>query len=132
MMEGQLAFPGMPEPPPVPVKPPSPEKLALDKPPAPVGVLRARAGRCRSCSAVIVFALVTKTMHGRKTTRPHPYDVEPDPDGTTHLVVEGRRIMAYPINKNNRGGRLTLHKSHFKTCPAAQEWQRGGPDEPES
>lgn len=128
----QMPLPGMPEPPAVPEKKPAPVREALDKPPAPVGVLRVRGTWCRSCSAPIVFAIVTRVAGGKKTTRLHPYDVEPDADGTTHLVVEGRRIMAYPINKGNRGGRLTLHKSHFKTCPDAQQWQRGGPRDPEA
>jgi hypothetical protein len=126
----QMAFPGM-EPPEQVAKKLPPAKTELDKPPAPMGWLKHKGTRCRTCQAEIVFGLLTRRERGADVTKPHPYDLAPDPDGTTHLVAEGRNVRAYFIPKKARGGRLTLHKSHWKTCPQAEQWRRGeAPSEP--
>lgn len=126
----QPTLPGMDGPELVPPKLP-PVKGPLDKPAAPIGWLRAKGGHCRSCNAEIVFALLTKKKGGTEITKPHPYDLAPDPDGTTHLTAEGRNVRAYLIPKKDRAGRAILHKSHFTTCPQAEAWRRGeAPNEP--
>lgn len=104
-------------------------KGPLDKAPAGIGLLRSRARDCASCQRRIVFVLITKRVGGAEVTRPHPMDIEPDPAGNYHLVAEngGRQIMGYRIPKRLQTGRQMLHKSHFDTCPQADQWRKGGP-----
>lgn len=74
-----------------------------------------KVDRCRSCDAEIIWAST-----GRKSM---PVDVEPSPDGTVELTpaAAGARAVVWtdtPLFD------IPLRKSHFATCPQADEWRR--------
>ena len=114
-----------PEPQPAPAKP---EKLPVDRPPAPIGVLRSRARACRSCGAQVVFAVTEKRKGGRDVPGVMPVDVEPAPGGNVRLTTQssGRVIRAYVIPKAQTVGRASLHTSHFATCSEAGQHRKRG------
>jgi hypothetical protein len=74
---------------------------------------------CRSCNAVIFFAMNKKT--GKKI----PIDVEPNSKG--NVLVEGNGMCSI-LNKTEQAlavdSGLILHISHFATCPNAGRFRR--------
>ena len=99
--------------------PAKPEKDPADLPPAGLGAIRARARLCDlGCGALIVFAVTRRRVRGDgEATGWMPVDIDHDPsNGNIRLVVEGRSYRAYVLNKAQRAGRTTLHRSHMDTC----------------
>ena len=72
-----------------------------------------KAQKCRSCKAKIIWV---PTAAGKLM----PLDLERTPDG--NVAIEGGRavVMSGPVP----GG--TGRKSHFATCPQADQWRRDG------
>lgn len=70
---------------------------------------------CRSCNARIIWARTT----GDKSM---PVDAEPVDDGNIALTMHGHRIVATVTDAPTLFG-PALRKSHFATCPEADEWR---------
>lgn len=74
---------------------------------------------CRSCNAPVVWA---STKHGKSM----PVDAEPVDDGNVELAYNGS-LAVPPVASVLTGPSLLggpLRKSHFATCPDAEEWRR--------
>lgn len=79
--------------------------------------------RCRSCHKPIRWATTPKG-------RPMPLDLDPHPDGNVHLgwvggeelalVLAGAELAAAQLEAG------TLYRSHFVTCPDADEHRGAG------
>lgn len=78
-------------------------------------------GRCRSCSAPIVWATT-------RAGKPMPVDAVPVEDGNVELAPPpaGKRAPVATVltGPSLLGG--PLRKSHFATCKQAEEWRQGG------
>ena len=82
-------------------------------------------GRCRSCNAAVEWAV---TELGRKM----PLDLGLHGDG--RVIVVGRTskdeavVVSLELERLRKlresGVRLMLRRSHFQTCPQADEWRR--------
>ena len=70
---------------------------------------------CRSCKAPILWA---KTENGRLI----PLDPEPDAAGNVALVDGVAVVLTARVLERIRGA--TLHRSHFATCPYADDHRR--------
>ncbi|MEV7264663.1 hypothetical protein AB0N38_14035 [Micromonospora aurantiaca] len=74
---------------------------------------------CRSCSAGIAWATHERTLN------PMPVDVEPSPDGNLALTLTGHgTLTCRVVNPAKAFGRTDLHKSHFASCPNADQHRR--------
>lgn len=69
--------------------------------------------RCRSCAEPILW--VRTAAKGKLI----PLDVEPHPEGNVELNDAGKAIV-HP--QAPLAG--TLYRSHFVTCPNADEWRK--------
>jgi hypothetical protein len=90
-----------------------------DLPPASLSAIRSRSRLCDlGCGQLIVFAVTErKTRGGGTRTGWMPVDISHDPrEGNVRLVAEGRVFRAHVLNKAQRAGRTTLHRSHMDTC----------------
>jgi hypothetical protein len=78
---------------------------------------------CRACKAPIVWA---KTENGR----PMPLDPEPDAGGNITLTRSAGRLVAVVLAPavvealRDDGERRLFYRSHFATCPYADEFRR--------
>lgn len=81
---------------------------------------------CRSCSAPIEWAV---TDQGRKA----PLDVEPGADGRFAVVGrKGKALLVVSLTNAQLdrvravppGVELVLRRSHFQSCPNADEWRK--------
>ncbi len=74
---------------------------------------------CRSCNASIVWA---KTFKGKLM----PVDVHPSPDGNV-LLYEETGLLRAEVQKGDDAKLkwVDYRRSHFATCPAADQWRRG-------
>lgn len=72
--------------------------------------------RCRSCEAAIVWAL---TAEGRRM----PVDAEPTPEGRLKLRRREDGQLGVEVVEPRGFGRR--YRSHFATCPEANDWRRG-------
>lgn len=82
-----------------------------------------RIEACRSCDAPIIWA------GSVATGKPMPVDAVPTPDGNVELRRVGfQRAMAV-VHAAGTGlfpaTDQPLRKSHFATCPQADEWRKG-------
>jgi hypothetical protein len=72
---------------------------------------------CRSCSAPIIWA---ETDAGKRI----PVDADPAPDGSLDLTeFRPGEVHAGFVPEDQRAG-LSLHRSHFSTCPDARAWRK--------
>jgi len=71
------------------------------------------ASICKSCRAPIKWIQMAKS--GKK----NPLDVQPTPDGNVAIGGDG---LGYIVNDMNR--KPPLYKSHFATCPNAQQHKK--------
>jgi hypothetical protein len=71
---------------------------------------------CRACKAPIVWA---KTEAGR----PMPLDAEPV-DGGNVALVDGIVVVLGAAARERLDGKLELYRSHFATCPFADDFRR--------
>jgi DICT domain-containing protein len=78
---------------------------------------------CRACKAPIVWA---KTENGR----PMPLDPHPDTAGNVTLVHIDDRLIAIIVERDvlealrAGGDRRVFYRSHFASCPFANEFRR--------
>lgn len=70
--------------------------------------------RCKSCGAAIVWA---RTIGGKRM----PVDAEPSAGGSVVLHGDGTCTVV-PLSGKPDG--VSLHKSHFATCPNAEEHRK--------
>lgn len=73
--------------------------------------------QCRSCPAQIIWAVTERD-------KPMPVDAEPSLEGTVLLEQTGSRLVARVLPAHRAFGRRDLRKSHFVTCPQADQWRR--------
>lgn len=71
--------------------------------------------RCRSCGAAVLWCRAAAS--GKQM----PVDLEPAEDGNLSLSVDlfGARIAVV-----DPYAPMPRHKSHFATCPQADQWRR--------
>ena len=77
---------------------------------------------CRSCQAPIIWAVSTATR------KPMPVDEAVTPDGNVEICVRlGNQVIAtvHPVGGLFPATDQPLRKSHFATCPQADEWRKG-------
>lgn len=72
---------------------------------------------CRSCPAQIIWAV---TERGKRM----PVDVDPVPGGNVQLVEQHGQLTAVVVPAKRAFGRMNLRKSHFTTCPQADQWRK--------
>lgn len=73
-------------------------------------------GKCRSCGAQIIW------IRSAKTDNLLPLDAEPVPDGNTY-ILDGKAV----IQKGDIFDEMIdgpRYKSHFATCPNAQQHRK--------
>jgi hypothetical protein len=68
--------------------------------------------RCRSCGALIVWAL---TEEGRRL----PLDSYPHAGGNLALDADGVRVRVADLRTDE-----VRYQSHFATCPQAKTWRK--------
>lgn len=70
-----------------------------------------RTEGCRSCGALIVWAITTNGKN-------QPVDAEPTADGNIVLAErgDGRKPLARVLSVTARFGRTNLHKPHHASC----------------
>ena len=82
---------------------------------------------CRSCGAAILWAKLIDTRPG-KTSKPHPFDPEPNPKGYYYLYAPGGDVAKLEARYVQRGEAwpegAKRRVSHFATCPDAEEHRR--------
>ena len=71
---------------------------------------------CRSCGRPVIWAV---TPGGRSI----PLDPDPTDDGNLTLDTSSLRAVATPARATTAGYRK-LYRSHFTTCPHANQWRR--------
>lgn len=74
---------------------------------------RPPVGACRSCGEPIIWAF---TENGKKI----PIDLEPDELGNIQLSP-GLRPTATVVSQGGREPGTKLHRSHFSSCPHADQ-----------
>jgi hypothetical protein len=76
---------------------------------------------CRSCGAEVIWT----STRGGKTM---PVDAEPHPDGTVALTYDPLHdgiVVAEVLGPlEAMASDDPLHRSHFATCPHADDWRR--------
>lgn len=75
--------------------------------------MRFKTARCKTCNAEIAWAITT-------TGKRMPVDVEPSANGNVMLRIEGEKLFAQIVSRDDPRPR---HTSHFVTCPDADEWR---------
>lgn len=79
---------------------------------------------CRSCGAPILWAKLIDNRPG-KTSKPHPFDPEPNERGYYYLYAPGGNVAKLEARYIQRGEEWppgAKHRiSHFATCPNAEE-----------
>jgi len=73
-------------------------------------------GTCRSCGALIVWAV---TDSGKKM----PVDSEPHPEGNLTVWAQGDTWRVKVIQTTTRWD-APRFRPHFATCPDAQSWRK--------
>jgi hypothetical protein len=72
--------------------------------------------KCRTCEAPILWA---ETVKGRRI----PLDAQPAHDGNIRLEERGQYVTPLAIIVTGRVEGVTLYKSHFATCPDAENFR---------
>lgn len=74
--------------------------------------------RCRSCEAPIVWAL---TPGGKRI----PLDADPVPDGNAVIIERRAGVPVIElIDLADVDAGAVRYRSHFATCPQANEWRK--------
>lgn len=87
--------------------------------------MSARIENCRSCGAKVIFALTDPK--GGQEPSVAPFDAETSPDGNLILVYRKVRWETRLVAITWEAGQhdpLRRRKSHFATCPQANDWRK--------
>lgn len=82
-----------------------------------------RMAVCRSCGAEILFIKLRSGRTMPLDAKPIPYRKEAG--GKERLVTAGGEVVACTTKIRDGEADGRGYRSHFATCPSAQEWRKG-------